>query len=97
MRKDWAEVIILLKREIRSQLIDGKLTIKDPPCMAYGIDIEFTFGDNHFVYFMSENLINRIKNDPDYGRKFARHYISLLIEHLKKKKVDPWRFLNGTT
>ena len=96
MRKDWAEVIILLKREIRSQLIDGKLTIKDPPCMAYGIDIEFAFGDNHFVYFMSEKLIDRIKNNQEYGRKFARHYISLLIEHLKKKKVDPWRFARKT-
>lgn len=96
MRKDWAEVIILLKREIRSQLIDGKLTIKDPPCMAYGIDIEFTFGDNRFVYFMSENLINRIKDDPEYGKKFAKHYISLLIEHLKKKRVDPWRFARKT-
>ena len=96
MRKDWAEVIILLNREIRSQLIDGKLTIKDPSCMTYGMDIEFTFGDFHFVYFMSENLINRIKDDPDYGKKFARHYISLLIEHLKKKRVDPWRFARKT-
>ena len=96
MRKDWAEVIILLKREIRSQLIDGKLTIKDPPCMAYGMDIEFTFGNNHFVYFMSENLIDRIKNDPEYGKKFAKHYISLLIEHLKKKKVDPCIFARKT-
>ena len=96
MRKDWAEVIILLKREIRSQLIDGKLTIKDPPCMAYGMDIEFTFSGNHFVYFMSENLIYRIKNDQDYGKKFAKHYISLLIEHMKKKKVDPWRFARKT-
>lgn len=94
MRKDWAEVILLLRKEIRSQLIDGHLIFKDPPCLVYGLDIEYTVGDKEcFVYFMSEKLIDRIKNDPDYGKKFARHYVSLLIEYLKKKRVDPWRFV----
>ena len=92
MRKDCAEVVLLLRQEIGSQLIDGKLTFKDPP-LVYGVDIDYTFGDNHFVYFMSENQIDRIKNDQEYGRKFASYYISLLINYLRKKKVDPWIFI----
>lgn len=95
MRRDWAEVIIFLRTGIRKRMKKGHLVFKDPPCLVYGLDIEYIVREDPrcaYSYFLNDSLMDKLKN-REAADLFVRHYISNVTDWLKKRGLKPEEYL----